>query len=185
MLAIDTCMRESLRHAWSSWVDQLPPEDTGTNGSRCAPSGSHEKQWVDRAQRELLELARLDLDGCAWRVRRISTSVRNPWRLEQLSPKGGAIYSEDFPDQLSANRALRWMLGITMKISRCQACNAEIIWALTGRGKRAPFDAEPVTMMTLDPEARSDGTPVATSVSAYRSHFATCPAADKFRRRRN
>lgn len=78
-------------------------------------------------------------------------------------------------------------------MSRCRSCDAEIVWALTERGKRMPLDAEPVAdgNLYLEPVARPGDDPY--RVRAARegdpaqhrrvSHFATCPNADDHRGR--
>lgn len=76
-------------------------------------------------------------------------------------------------------------------------CSAQIIWAVTPRGKNMPVDAEPSAvgnvLLTGDEGASA---PVATVVnpdnpplggwpgSLHQSHFATCPAANSFRHRK-
>lgn len=84
---------------------------------------------------------------------------------------------------------------------KCRGCGAEIIWIkMYGSGKRMPVDAEQVDVLLYGPGSntfiRSDGVtitgaeigdawdddPDANIVKAYRSHFATCPAAGQFRR---
>lgn len=72
----------------------------------------------------------------------------------------------------------------------CGSCGAPVVWAITRKGKRIPFDPEPKAVlngfrlnMTLDP-------PSADYVSygdaqgelLYVSHFATCPHAGLWRK---
>jgi len=84
--------------------------------------------------------------------------------------------------------------------SICRACSAKIIWAVTPAGKRMPVDAKPsadgklilsaqvgpqgikindpplvIDERTVDQDGPKGG-------DRYISHFATCPAADRFRR---
>lgn len=85
---------------------------------------------------------------------------------------------------------------------KCKSCGKEIIWIkMYGSGKRMPVDAEPVSVLLygegMHTFIRNDGItiqgreigdawdddPDANIVSAYRSHFATCPEADKHRKR--
>jgi hypothetical protein len=91
----------------------------------------------------------------------------------------------------------------------CAACNARVIWALTDVGRHMPVDPEP-TPAALLPEAREGNVvlwyevdekdrPVGQqrvsyateeqrrdpNVSLWLSHFATCPRAAEFRRRRS
>ena len=80
--------------------------------------------------------------------------------------------------------------------SRCKGCGARIKWVKTPSGKNVPIDKGAVTILpdkdgfiavvTLDGRViRGNltmyGTPGA--VTGYTSHFATCPAADRFRKR--
>lgn len=82
-------------------------------------------------------------------------------------------------------------------MSRCKSCGAEIIWIKTPAGKAMPCNPEPVPFMPLaigdlqlvtengyvvrGVRARAGGS--MTAIGGYISHFATCPAADKHRRR--
>lgn len=78
-------------------------------------------------------------------------------------------------------------------IEKCKSCGAPIIWIKTLKGKNMPCNAEKVrfnyrlgakdrvvTMNgeVLSAEIREDG-----EEQGYISHFATCPNADKHRRR--
>jgi hypothetical protein len=59
-------------------------------------------------------------------------------------------------------------------MAKCRACKAEIMWMTTTNGKKIPVDIETVGDIgatVFDPD---------TMVS----HFATCPDAEKFRKRR-
>lgn len=81
-------------------------------------------------------------------------------------------------------------------VSACRSCGAEILWAHTRDGKRIPLDAVPspagnvylnesatfarasVLSGALLEAARSAGEKLRTS------HFATCPQAGEWRRKR-
>lgn len=80
-------------------------------------------------------------------------------------------------------------------MSKCRSCGAKIIWIITPAGKKMPCDPEPVYFKPAqDGELRlvtANGT-IARGTKAekaedalcgYVSHFATCPNADKHRRR--
>lgn len=80
-------------------------------------------------------------------------------------------------------------------IARCDAaeCQAPIIWAVTERAKRMPVDAEPTSRGNVVLHNTGGPAPVAVVLKPDRvfgrtdlhtSHFATCPAAAGFRRRR-
>lgn len=77
------------------------------------------------------------------------------------------------------------------KSSRCRGCNAEMIWTVTEGGRTMPVDKEPHPEGTIRlrehngtyfskvlkaDEARTHQGPL------YRSHFATCENANRFRR---
>ncbi len=77
-----------------------------------------------------------------------------------------------------------------MKTSSCKGCTASIIWATTVNGKVMPLDAkpDPTGHFTLSPDksAKLWALPAAPSDAPdrlrYTSHFATCPAAGRFRK---
>lgn len=72
---------------------------------------------------------------------------------------------EDNPEKIAAEHEKR--------IRRCSSCNAMIIFFDTLAGKRMPVNADTVEVgdMVID-------------LSRHKSHFATCPKADKHRRPR-
>lgn len=83
-----------------------------------------------------------------------------------------------------------------MKTCTCRGCGAPIVFIRTPGGKAMPCDAEPVTywqdalglykIVTPNGEvvsAKLEGDAQKATGIGYMSHFATCPAADKFRRR--
>jgi len=63
------------------------------------------------------------------------------------------------------------------KVANCKSCGAEIVWVKTNAGKNHPVNAEPEKRIIL-----LDGG--AQVMDAYTSHFATCPDADKFRKKK-
>jgi hypothetical protein len=78
-------------------------------------------------------------------------------------------------------------------MSRCSSCKAEIVWAWSGK-KPMPIDADPVldgNVELANPEgdeliAKVWGTAHVwpDDMPRYRSHFATCPDAERYRRPR-
>lgn len=82
------------------------------------------------------------------------------------------------------------MTATTRSTSRCRSCDAPIVWSHTSAGKALPLDADPdpsgsiqlrpdglaITMGPLDAEWSPDQ-------PRYIPHFATCPHADRWRRR--
>ena len=81
-------------------------------------------------------------------------------------------------------------------MSRCKSCGAEIIWIKTPAGKAMPCNPEPIVywktkggnikIVTPNGEvvsAETSGIPGTESGIGYISHFATCPAAAKHRKR--
>ncbi len=59
--------------------------------------------------------------------------------------------------------------------AQCKSCGAFIIWLTTKGGKSMPVDYD--TFNTGDPR-------VFTPDLGHQSHFATCPNADKHRKKR-
>ena len=85
-----------------------------------------------------------------------------------------------------------------MNYSTCKACGAPILWIKTPTGKNMPVDAKPVivwpngnaqtTFMTGSGKiVRGDRTeyPAEGTCEGYIVHWSTCPAADKFRRKKD
>jgi hypothetical protein len=78
-------------------------------------------------------------------------------------------------------------------IAACRSCDAPIVWATSSGGKRMPVDALPVpdgnVELTLQPGSWVG--PVAAVLTApslfakplRKAHFATCPAAEQWRKR--
>ena len=65
------------------------------------------------------------------------------------------------------------MKGIAMKITKCKACGREIVFMKTRGGKFIPVNYE----------KRFDGDETFLPQAGHVAHFATCPEADRFRRR--
>jgi hypothetical protein len=64
-----------------------------------------------------------------------------------------------------------------MNEGTCRSCHAEIIWAVTERGRRMPLSkASERRRFVLE-----HATGIARSVVTYESHFADCPNADQHR----
>lgn len=81
-------------------------------------------------------------------------------------------------------------------MSKCRSCGAPIIWITTKAGKAIPCDAEPIffNLADLDDKdakflIKDDGEVAkgivnpAGDLVGHTSHFATCPQADKWRRK--
>ena len=75
-------------------------------------------------------------------------------------------------------------------VEKCRSCGAPVIWCMTKHGRHKPVNAEPVgngnINLHFDPLGLT--VPVAAVVAAGKgshvSHFATCPKADQWRKRR-
>jgi hypothetical protein len=63
----------------------------------------------------------------------------------------------------------------------CNSCGAAITWFQLTSGKRHPFDGEPSYVRTAQADGRLVGE-IDTSISS--SHFASCPQAGQWRRRK-
>ena len=83
--------------------------------------------------------------------------------------------------------------GSPMPVSRCSSCGAKIRWAVTDSGRRMPINPDPDELGNLYVWRSVDGGLRACSVFAQggfpsgakraMSHFATCPDAEKHRKR--
>ncbi len=76
----------------------------------------------------------------------------------------------------------------------CRSCPAQIIWAVTAKGKYMPVDAEPNPDGNVEllppapgmraPQAIVHGQPqMMTEGAIHMPHHATCPKADEWRKR--
>ncbi len=81
--------------------------------------------------------------------------------------------------------------GEKFPIVGCRSCNASIVWAKTFKGKLMPVDVHPspdgnVLLYEetglLRAEVQKGDDAKLKWVDYRRSHFATCPAADQWRR---
>jgi hypothetical protein len=94
------------------------------------------------------------------------------------------------PEDARGDRPIFW------QTAQCRSCKAEVIWADTAKGKRMPVDATPNpagTVVLVDQGVTNP--PLAMVIhteqeqasappeSLHTSHFATCPNADRHRRR--
>lgn len=66
-----------------------------------------------------------------------------------------------------------------MNVTRCKACRAPIVWAVTPNGARQPLDSEPAKRVVLDIGVEP---PLARVVDTYMPHHATCPKVAQFRK---
>ena len=70
------------------------------------------------------------------------------------------------------------------EFAMCHSCGADIFWSVTSHGKRMPVDATPVDDGNLQVVAGEIvGIPPGVEVTGdrFKSHFATCPAAQEHR----
>ena len=79
-------------------------------------------------------------------------------------------------------------------MSKCKSCGAEIIWIKTASGKMMPCNTRKigyrntdskgdVTLVTPDGKIVTGTIDLSSDTYGYESHFATCPAASRFRKR--
>jgi len=73
-------------------------------------------------------------------------------------------------------------------VAHCQSCGAPIVWAVTDSGKRMPVDPRVVDGGKLKLYVAAGVVRVrhvaAPDGALHRPHFATCPDAESWRRRR-
>lgn len=68
-------------------------------------------------------------------------------------------------------------------MARCNSCNAEIVWARTAAGKATPMQVDAKgTWVIVDGVARQ--MEIGDEGPFYVSHFATCPEASKWRKKK-
>ena len=78
-----------------------------------------------------------------------------------------------------------------LNTAKCKSCRADIVWAYTTGGKKAPFQVDPQGVWILENgTARHVGPPAAqlelgapAQPTRYTNHFAQCPQADTWRNR--
>jgi hypothetical protein len=71
--------------------------------------------------------------------------------------------------------------------AKCRSCGAPIIWAKTKNDKTIPLDATPTAdgnLLLVDGVARAPEVTDDVPFLQYKSHFATCPDAESFRRKK-
>ena len=84
------------------------------------------------------------------------------------------------------------------RTTTCRGCGKPIAFIKTKNGKSIPVDPEPLTFIpeldydkfvlmdgTVQRGQAAEETVKAETQTGYRSHWATCPAADDFRRKKN
>ncbi len=91
------------------------------------------------------------------------------------------------------------MIGLLKRTAKCRGCGKDIAFIKTISGKCIPVDTEPIQFIpeeAYDKFVMMDGTvqrgqahegdelDAERFMIGYRSHFATCPAADQFRKKK-
>ena len=85
-------------------------------------------------------------------------------------------------------------VGRLRPLARCRGCGAEIAFIKTVKGKTMPVDPEsvyftpsggPETFVTMSGDVVRGARRKNGAVIGFISHFATCPAADSFRKGRH
>jgi hypothetical protein len=80
-----------------------------------------------------------------------------------------------------------------MKEQHCQACGTAILWVYTERGARMPVDAAPTADGNIQvvadkcyviPKTRLEALSDDDKAGLRKSHFATCPEAERFKSKR-
>lgn len=63
-------------------------------------------------------------------------------------------------------------------LESCRSCGKPIFWVESKNKTPMPLDARPLAAFTVDAEGKASITP-----AVYGSHFATCPQADRWRKK--
>jgi hypothetical protein len=66
--------------------------------------------------------------------------------------------------------------------AKCSTCGAEIVWVVTMTGSRMPVNAKTTKVFRMTGRTIA-GSPEVEIVTAYTTHFVTCPQADQHRRK--
>ena len=75
---------------------------------------------------------------------------------------------------------------------RCKSCRKPIVWAETEKGRRIPLDPDPVSDGNIILQQRGKFKPPLAIVrlsiptdetNRFKSHFATCPQASRWRKK--
>jgi hypothetical protein len=61
-------------------------------------------------------------------------------------------------------------------MTQCKSCKEEIVWVDMPSGKKMPLDAQPHQAIQV-----KDG--IGAIITVYTPHWASCPGADKFRKK--
>jgi len=64
-------------------------------------------------------------------------------------------------------------------MAKCKSCGAEVIWATTEDGKKIPLDAKGEKRFIASEKQKG----VVIMRTTFITHFATCPNADKHRKK--
>ena len=81
-----------------------------------------------------------------------------------------------------------------VRYGTCRACGARILWLKTTRGKNMPVDpgvirfhaaGGPETFVAVNGKVERGQRSAAGEAWGYISHFATCPEADRMRRKKD
>ena len=67
-------------------------------------------------------------------------------------------------------------------MSKCKSCGAEVIWIVTPKGKAMPLDAKGENLWLIDGGGAGEANTTARPVQVRKSHFATCPDGDAWRK---
>lgn len=70
-------------------------------------------------------------------------------------------------------------------ITECRGCGAKIFYARSENFADIPLDAKPTKVMVIQPLGPGETQHRCRLVDGFLSHFATCPDADKFRKRKS
>ena len=62
-------------------------------------------------------------------------------------------------------------------MSKCRGCGADIEWIVMDTGKKMPVDQKPLKMIMKTPKGGK-------MITAFTSHWATCPQAGQFKKKK-
>lgn len=124
-----------------------------------------------------------------------------------VDDEGASVWFEETEDSTNFYKVTHWMAlpepprqeqEEKPNVCKCKSCGAEIVWVtMQGSGKKMPCDAELIHAVKDDTAKTSFVLPCGiikrgtagrhpngeADFVGYRSHFETCPEADRFRRK--
>ena len=189
----------------TAWLEQCNKSYMNLNLARKiiaeAPAAPVFGQWVDAVKQPPAEADEY--------IVMIAGAVKSTVLCFDTDDDGSPVWYEETEDSTNFYKVTHWTAlpesprqeperEKKPNVCVCKACGAEIVWvAMQGSGKKMPCDAELIHAVKDDTAKTSFVLPGGivrrgtagrhpngeADFVGYRSHFETCPQADRFRKR--